>query len=196
MYQHGMYNPEFYELRSMLFSSDAGDDVIEAMIQHFQPESDRAIMDMAFVNLLGIRPIPPLPALVLGGGEDALIPAEDVQATAQLLNVRAEILPNMGHMMMMDTRWQQVAECLLRWLEGLNIGAENSSHHRDAVAAPGLSIRPVEVGRKPSFSANLCGSLQSNKHQISTLLFVCSRTNQKPRQPYSYRGFCQYRVQD
>jgi hypothetical protein len=44
-----------------------------------------------------------LPALVLGAAEDMLISPEDVVATAERLDVNAEILPHMGHMMMLDT---------------------------------------------------------------------------------------------
>jgi non-heme chloroperoxidase len=119
MYQHGHCDSDFMELRSLLFSDDAPDDALETVISRCQTESQRAVMDMALINPLAIRPMHPVPALVLGAADDKLIAPSDIVATAQRLDVIAEILPHMGHMMMMDTRWEQTAQRLLTWLETL-----------------------------------------------------------------------------
>ena len=74
-------------------------------------------MDMTLVNPLTNRPLTRLPALVLGAAEDRLVGPEDVVATARRLDVAADILPHLGHMMMLDTRWESVAEWLANWLE-------------------------------------------------------------------------------
>lgn len=119
MYQHGIHDPAFQELRSMLLSANVPDEEVEDMVRNAQPESQRAIMDMTLINPLAIRPIPPTPALVLGAAEDMLISPSDVVATAERLDVTAEILPHMAHMMMMDTHWQKTAERLDSWLSNL-----------------------------------------------------------------------------
>jgi len=119
LYQHGSYDPDVRELRDLLFSTDAPIEAIETAIRLCQPESERAVMDMAMVNPLSIRQIHPTPTLVLGAAEDQLIGPEDVVATARQLGVSAEILPQMGHMMMMDTHWEHTALRLLTWLETL-----------------------------------------------------------------------------
>ncbi|MBV8648259.1 MAG: alpha/beta hydrolase [Paludibacterium sp.] len=116
LYQHGQYNPDFNELRALLFSADTPDDDVEWMIRHSQSESQRALIDMTLVNPLALGRTHPLPTLVLGAADDALIHADDVVATARHLNVNAEILPGMGHMMMLDTRWQACAERIATWL--------------------------------------------------------------------------------
>jgi non-heme chloroperoxidase len=121
MYQHGHCDSDFMELRALLFSEDAPDDALEATITRCQTESQRAVMDMAMINPLAFREMHPVPALVLGAADDKLIAPSDVVATAQRLNVSAEILPRMGHMMMMDTRWEQTATRLLTWLEKLDL---------------------------------------------------------------------------
>ncbi len=117
LYQHGSYDPEFVELKEMLFSADAHEEDVEYLINASQPESQRALMDMTLINLLGIGTPNKVPALVLGAAEDVLIAPGDVVAMANQLDVSAEILPHMGHMMMLDTRWEQVAHRLFDWLE-------------------------------------------------------------------------------
>lgn len=117
LFQRGHYGPGLDELRDLLFSPDVPEDMLELSIRHFQPESERAIMDMALVNPLGIGRPTPTPALVLGGAEDRLISPEDVVSTARLMDTSAEILPGFGHMMMLDTRWERCAERILEWLE-------------------------------------------------------------------------------
>ncbi|WP_024302401.1 alpha/beta hydrolase [Pseudogulbenkiania sp. MAI-1] len=117
LYQNGMHRPDWTELRDMLFSATASEEVVALMARRAQQESQRAIMDMTLVNPLFIRPLPPLPALVLGAAGDHLISAADVVATADRLDCSAEILPHMGHMMMLDSHWEKVAERMLEWLE-------------------------------------------------------------------------------
>jgi len=119
LYQQGSYNPAQDELRDLLLSADAPASTTDLLVQRCQLESQRAVMDMTLVNPLSIAAIKPLPALVLGAAEDMLISPQDVVATAERLDVNAEILPHMGHMMMLDTRWERTAERLLQWLEQL-----------------------------------------------------------------------------
>lgn len=119
LYQQGSYNPAQEELRDLLLSPDAPAATTDLLVRRCQLESQRAVMDMTLVNPLSIAPLKPLPALVLGAAEDMLISPQDVVATAERLDVSAEILPHMGHMMMLDTRWERTAERLLHWLEQL-----------------------------------------------------------------------------
>ncbi|GGY19167.1 alpha/beta hydrolase [Paludibacterium paludis] len=122
LYQHGVYDPEFIEVKEMLFSRDAPDEAVEHLIRASQPESQRALMDMTLVHPLAIGLPPPVPALVLGAADDMLIPPADIVGTANLMDARAEILPHMGHMMMMDTRWESVAMRIHEWLEDGRFG--------------------------------------------------------------------------
>lgn len=117
LFQQGNHEPELNELRHMLFSDDADLAAVDWVAHHSQTESQRAIMDMTFVSPFLQRAIAPLPNLVLGASDDQLISAQDVAETAKLLNSQAEILPHLGHMMMLDNRWQDCAERILRWLK-------------------------------------------------------------------------------
>nr|WP_294863946.1 alpha/beta hydrolase [uncultured Pseudogulbenkiania sp.] len=117
LYQNGMHQPDWSELQDMLFSPAASNEVIALMARQAQQESQRAIMDMTLVNPLFIRPLPPVTALVLGAADDKLISAADVGATASRLNCTAEILPSIGHMMMLDAHWPRVGNRILEWLD-------------------------------------------------------------------------------
>lgn len=58
------------------------------------------------------------PTLVLGGRHDRLIPPAFVRATGRALGVRAEILPDAGHAMMLGPQADVVAGRLEAWLAG------------------------------------------------------------------------------
>ncbi len=57
--------------------------------------------------------------LVLGAEYDHLIPPTLVEMTARTYHARAEILPGLGHGLMLERDWQRPALRLLAWLETL-----------------------------------------------------------------------------
>ncbi|MFB9969384.1 hypothetical protein ACFFMP_04700 [Pseudoroseomonas cervicalis] len=59
------------------------------------------------------------PVLVLGAGEDQLIPADAVRRCALWHGRNAEFLPGHGHLMMLEPDWPALADRLLGWLQGL-----------------------------------------------------------------------------
>ena len=82
-----------------------------------QPESQRAIWDMALFNLpqRWLMHVPPL--MVLGAEFDVLIPPSFVEATARFYGVHAEVLPGMGHGLMLEPGWERVASHIADWIE-------------------------------------------------------------------------------
>jgi len=56
------------------------------------------------------------PVLVLGGGEDRLIAPDAVQRCAMWHNAGAVFQPGMGHLLMLEPGWPQVAERVVEWL--------------------------------------------------------------------------------
>ncbi|TCP11612.1 alpha-beta hydrolase superfamily lysophospholipase [Crenobacter luteus] len=117
LFQHGHHQPALDELRAMLFCAHASDDAVAELARHAQPESQRALFDMALVSPFLLPRLPAMPALVLGAAHDALIAADEVAACARRLDCRADILPDLGHMMMLDAGWERVVERLARWLD-------------------------------------------------------------------------------
>lgn len=76
------------------------------------------------MELQGLRPFAPLPwaappMFVLGGADDRLIPADEVQRTAAYYGTNATIIPQLSHSVMADTHWRSAAKALHGWLDNL-----------------------------------------------------------------------------
>jgi alpha-beta hydrolase superfamily lysophospholipase len=56
------------------------------------------------------------PLLVLGADDDGATSRKEVRATARAYGTEAEFFPNMGHDMMLEPGWQDVAERIHEWL--------------------------------------------------------------------------------
>jgi len=54
--------------------------------------------------------------LVLGGEDDGSITNAEVRATARAYGTTAELFPRMGHNMMVEPGWRDVAERICGWL--------------------------------------------------------------------------------
>jgi pimeloyl-ACP methyl ester carboxylesterase len=77
----------------------------------------------ALLEAQGMQPVPygwvhGRPVLVLGAGQDRLISADAVQRCAMYHNASARFLPEMGHLMMLEPGWPQVATLVLDWMQG------------------------------------------------------------------------------
>ncbi|HXZ84489.1 MAG TPA: alpha/beta fold hydrolase, partial [Myxococcota bacterium] len=86
-----------------------------------QPESRRALLDMAGWGLPQSWRLELPPALVIGAGRDALIGAPAARSTAQLLGAQYRELPGLGHAVMLDPGWRAAAEALEEWLSQLGL---------------------------------------------------------------------------
>ncbi len=62
------------------------------------------------------RPLIRTPVLVIGGGEDRIVPAATVARTARLLGTRAHLFRGMGHNLHLERGWEDVLEVVLTWL--------------------------------------------------------------------------------
>lgn len=92
---------------------------LERCRKRFGPESTRAIWDMTVSDLVRPWRVRKPPMLVLGGNDDALFPPGMIRATASAYGVRAEILPDMAHVMMLEPGWQRVADRIIDWMADL-----------------------------------------------------------------------------
>ncbi len=104
-------------LREALFHQPIAEATLMRYYRMCQPESRRAIWDMSFFNL----PLPLAmhrpPMLVLGAEHDHLVPPAQVLMTAATYGERAEIIPGIGHGVMLERDWEIVAERIGLWLE-------------------------------------------------------------------------------
>ena len=113
----GMRQTSVNLLHDALFSADMDPKDTMKYLPHVQQESMRATSEMYFAGL----PIPALmnsvPTLVVGGGADKLIDQVHVIATGIFFGVQAEIFGGVGHGMMLDVKWEDVASHIHDWVE-------------------------------------------------------------------------------
>jgi pimeloyl-ACP methyl ester carboxylesterase len=105
-------------MRRALFSSDLPDARVEAYARRVQPESPRVLAELSGPVVRGRLP-DDVPTLVLGAGDDAVVPAWAVEATARAFDTDATVVPRVAHAVMLDTRWERVTAVLADWLDGI-----------------------------------------------------------------------------
>jgi pimeloyl-ACP methyl ester carboxylesterase len=100
--------------RERFFSPQTPEEIVLACVARLQEESPRIGID-------GMRK-PPHPErvntelLILGAAHDGAVTADEVNATARAYRARAEFFPGMGHNMMLEPGWQDVADRIDSWL--------------------------------------------------------------------------------
>jgi pimeloyl-ACP methyl ester carboxylesterase len=105
--------------RRALFSSDVDDREVEAWFLRMRGEYQRVVLELMRPDLLQPWTAAKVPVLVMGAHNDAFVSTAQVRATARAHDVAARIFPNMAHAMMLEPRWQQVADHMLGWLRRL-----------------------------------------------------------------------------
>jgi pimeloyl-ACP methyl ester carboxylesterase len=80
-----------------------------------EDESFRAFLDLLGLNLAHPKRVK-VPLLVLGAENDWAI-GPDTRATARAYGVQEEILPSVGHYMILEAGWKSAAERILSWLK-------------------------------------------------------------------------------
>ena len=103
--------------RQAFFCAQTPEPIVVQSVSRLGDASDyRALLDMCFLSL----PKPTLvttPMLVLGAECDGSITQNEVRATAHAYQAEVEFFPNMGHDMMLEPRWEEVAERIDGWLK-------------------------------------------------------------------------------
>ena len=100
--------------RESLFCESTPQVTVEACAARVQPGSRRAGAGGMFVRVRPSRVTTPL--LVLDGENDAALTKDEVRATASAYGTQAGFFPNMGHNMMIEPGWPDVAERIHTWL--------------------------------------------------------------------------------
>lgn len=104
----------------MLFSPGTPQSVVDACLVRVESESTRALWtDSTFRRPKPARIVAPV--LVLGGEHDGCFTVKEVHATARAYRTEAQILPGMGHNMMLEPGWPDVANRIESWLAGLRL---------------------------------------------------------------------------
>ena len=108
-------------LQEALFAGEVDQRMLAAWLTRMQAESHRAIWDMSMFNLPSLSRIQAPPMLVLGAEHDVLIPPDQVRLTARRYDVEPQILPGLGHGMMLESDWRVAADPILAWLKSLDL---------------------------------------------------------------------------
>jgi len=117
-------NPKFDSMQGMrhaVFSDRVAGADLNRHFARMQPESQRAVFDLSWPQHFFVGHASDVPVLVLGGGKDAFFPPSMIESTARIYGGRPQIFPEMGHAMMLEPDWQQAADHIIGWLEGLGI---------------------------------------------------------------------------
>jgi pimeloyl-ACP methyl ester carboxylesterase len=92
------------------------DDGLSRYGNRFTDESHRAWADMCNAAFLDPSTIPDIPIMVIGGDNDQLIPPAFIRSAARLLGTSADLLPGLGHALMLEPGWDDVAGRIDGWL--------------------------------------------------------------------------------
>lgn len=103
-------------MHEALFAADAPEEVVQRYRGRLTEESHRAWLDMSGYNLPAPSRMLDVPTLVLGGDADTIIPPAFVRSAARMLGARAEILPELGHALMLEPGWDRVTARIAGWL--------------------------------------------------------------------------------
>ena len=105
--------------REYLFSPDLPDEEVDRYRSWLGHESEWARYQMCLYPLWLPKLFPKpfdTPLLVLGGANDKFVSQREVKKTARVYNADCHIFEHVAHNMMLDTRWQEVAEYMINWI--------------------------------------------------------------------------------
>lgn len=103
------------------FSSDLPKERLQYYMDLLKTSSKARLLDLKALR----KSVPiaaarvPVPTLVLGGEDDAVVDLEGLEETAIAHNTEAVLIPRMAHDCMLDTRWMDAADAILAFLEDL-----------------------------------------------------------------------------
>jgi pimeloyl-ACP methyl ester carboxylesterase len=108
--------------REAFFSDDLPGEELLRYWEKMQDDSFLGFLDMVVLDLPKPAKAPP-PMLVLGAARDNMLRPSEIQATAKAYGTEAEIVSDIAHNVMLELRWQSVAERIFRWLNTLAMAA-------------------------------------------------------------------------
>lgn len=101
--------------REHLYGDDMPEEKVVEYFKRLTEESFRAYLDELFLNLVQPKKVKS-PMLVIGATNDTSISIKGVNDTARAYNTTAEFFPT-AHDMMLENKWQQVADKIINWLK-------------------------------------------------------------------------------
>ena len=106
--------------REAFFSENISPEKLDKYFRQMQDESYLAFLDMMVFNLPNPNKVN-TDLLILGAQNDAIFYPSEIEATAAAYDRDCAIFSDMAHDMMLEDKWQDVADTILNWLEKKNI---------------------------------------------------------------------------
>jgi pimeloyl-ACP methyl ester carboxylesterase len=103
--------------RANFFSPSLPQDDVVRYQRQLGDDSYLTFLDMLALDLVRRKRVRPTPMLVLGAENDAMISQAEIRRTGRGYGAQTEIVPGIAHDMMLDTRWEAVAERIAQWLD-------------------------------------------------------------------------------
>ncbi len=103
-------------LRPFYFSADVDPAILAEATAHLCAESPRVLLDLSLRLHWQLPERGGTPVFVLGAGNDRIVNADDVRATAHHHGTEATIVPGLAHMLMLERQWERPARELARWM--------------------------------------------------------------------------------
>ena len=103
-------------MRKALFAGEIAPERLREFLRNTQPESQRAIWDMTLFSLPRVWAMTKPPTLWIAAEKDALFTLDQMRIGANMLGAPLEVLPGLGHAMMLDEGWEAAAERIVTWL--------------------------------------------------------------------------------
>jgi pimeloyl-ACP methyl ester carboxylesterase len=105
-------------LRQKMFSRGPEEPSMDTYLDNVQPESARVAASMLTRSIPHPESIR-TPIQVIGAGRDRMVPPEAVALTAKAYRTQPVMFDEMSHMLMLEPRWRDVADAILRFVAGL-----------------------------------------------------------------------------
>jgi non-heme chloroperoxidase len=106
-------------MQKALFSGPVDSAKLAEWFRRTQPESQRAIWDMTLFALPWLWRLNRTPLLWLAAENDLLVPIDQMRIGAAMLGSSIEVIPGLGHAMMLEADWTTVADRVIEWLHGV-----------------------------------------------------------------------------
>jgi alpha-beta hydrolase superfamily lysophospholipase len=103
--------------RDTLFSKDISEDKLNKYFSKLIDESYLGFLDMLALDLPKPKNVNLKNMLVIGSKNDALVSEKDYKKTAKAYNASCKVFPDIAHDMMLEEKWQIVADYILKWLK-------------------------------------------------------------------------------
>ncbi|AOP33833.1 alpha/beta hydrolase [Leptospira tipperaryensis] len=127
--------------QELFFSKLISDTKAFQYASRLQDESFFAFLGMLILSLPNTKKVK-TPLLVIGGEKDRFFPPWEVKRTAKVYGVEPEIFSNMGHNLMLDEGWENVAEKIDSYLSPVRNVSKTKTSAKKTKPIPKKQTKP------------------------------------------------------